>query len=304
MVPNAVGLEECRLCPRDCGSRRAQGERGFCGQDERIFLARAALHFWEEPCLSGTKGSGTVFFSGCNLRCVFCQNRPVARGEAGREVSRERLAEIYLELQEKGAHNINLVTPSHYVPAIVRSLREARQAGLHIPVVYNTSAYEKPETLRMLEGEINIFLPDFKYWDEELSLRYSQAQDYREWARKALEEMVRQAGEPVFDEEGLMQSGVIVRHLLLPGCLGDAKKVLRYLHTTYGDHIYISLMNQYTPMPGVPEELARRVSRREYEELVDYALRIGITRGFMQEGPTAEESFIPAFDCEGVERKG
>lgn len=302
MVPETMAIKECRACPRNCGVKREAGERGFCQETNRIFLARAALHFWEEPCISGDQGSGTVFFSGCNLRCVFCQNKPVAEGKAGMEVSPERLAEIYLELQEKGAQNINLVTPSHYTDAICISLDTARHQGLKIPVVYNTSSYEKPETLRQLEGRVQVYLPDFKYWSNEAARKYSGAEDYREWAKKALAEMVRQAGPPVFNPEGMLQSGVIVRHLLLPGHLSEAKQIVRYLYHTYGESIYISLMNQYTPMPGVPKELNRKVRRREYDALVNYALELGVEQGFIQEGETAEESYIPAFDYEGVKK--
>ncbi len=293
-------VEQCRLCPRDCGVDRFGGEFGYCGEPETVRLARAALHYWEEPCISGDEGSGTVFFAGCNLRCVFCQNAPVARGKVGREVSPERLVQIYMELQDKGANNINLVTPSHYVPAIRRSLLTAREQGLRIPVVYNSSAYEKRETLQMLGGQVQIYLPDFKYWDTELAARYSGAPGYRLAAMEALDEMVTQVGEPTFDERGIMRSGVIVRHLLLPGCVEDSKKIVRYLFGTYGHHIYISLMNQYTPIEGVPPELARRVTESEYDELVDYALDLGVENGFIQEGETAEESFIPAFDYQGI----
>lgn len=297
-------LSECTLCPRECRVDRNAGKIGYCGQTARLTAARAALHFWEEPCLSGTNGSGAVFFSGCNLRCVYCQNREIALGQAGREITPTRLSDIFLALQEKQAHNINLVTPTHFIPQIVTALDSAKRRGLCVPVVYNTSAYEKPEILRFLEGLVDIYLPDFKYFDADLSERYSHAPDYFEVASGAVSEMVRQVGTPVFTdgEDSLMTRGVIVRHLLLPGCEKDSRRILRYLHDTYNNDIYVSIMNQYTPLAQVSSipSLNRRISEEEYERIVDYAIRIGIENGFIQEGETASESFIPAFDCEGI----
>ena len=312
-----------------------------------IKAARAALHMWEEPCLSGTRGSGTVFFSGCPLGCVFCQNRPIALGKAGLVIRTRRLAEIFLELQDKGAHNINLVTPTHYVPSIIEAVALARagercrtenpdisvggetpdvsddgetpdiSAGgemsdisgtgvrrLNIPVVYNTGSYETPETIRALKGTVDIFLPDLKYDDPELANRMCRAPDYPEAAKRAIDEMVKIAGPPVFDEEGLLRKGVIVRHLILPGHTHDSIRLLKYLHETYGDEVIVSVMNQYTPMPGIEAaapELGRRVTRREYARVLDAALEMGLTRAYYQEGETASESFIPAFDGEGIE---
>lgn len=296
-------MEDCNLCPRACHVDRWQGKRGYCGQTARIRAARAALHMWEEPCISGTAGSGTVFFSGCQVRCVFCQNREIAMGEAGKEISIERLAEIFLELQGKGANNINLVTPTHFVPQIAEALRQAKKNGLSLPVVYNTSSYEKVETLQMMEGLVDIYLPDLKYQSSELSSRYSHAADYFEQATRAIAEMVRQVGEPVFEgEEMLLCRGVIVRHLVLPGQVEDSKAVIRYLYETYGDRIYISIMNQYTPLAGVEDypEINRKLTEEEYDEVVDYAIELGVENGFIQEGETAEESFIPAFDLQGI----
>ena len=292
----------CRLCPRECGVNRLAGERGRCLVSGELMAARAALHMWEEPCLSDVEGSGTVFFSGCNLGCVFCQNHSIAAADTGRSISEERLAEIFLELQDKGANNINLVTPTHYLPTIILSLIQAKEQGLRLPIVYNTSGYEKVETLKCLEGLVDVWLPDFKYWDSSLSAKYSHAPDYPEYAKKAIAEMVRQAGEPVFDEKEHMVRGVIVRHLLLPGHLADSKRVIRYLYEEYGDRIFLSIMNQYTPMPGMEKypELNRRVTEAEYDALVDYAIDLGVENGFIQEGETAEESFIPAFDYEGL----
>lgn len=293
----------CSLCPRECRARREAGETGVCGVfGGGILAARAALHMWEEPCISGERGSGTVFFSGCPLRCAYCQNYRISGAEAGKRISEERLSEIFLELQEKGAANINLVTPTHYTPGIIRAVEAARDHGLSIPVVYNCSGYEKTETLRTLEGIVDVYLTDFKYMEEEAAARYSHAPDYPEVAAAALAEMVRQAGKAEFDENGMMERGVIVRHLLLPGHLKNAKAVVKYVYETYGDQVYLSLMNQYTPVSHLEKwpELSRRVTRREYERLVDYALSLGVENGFIQEGETAKESFIPEFDGEGL----
>ena len=308
--------EECRLCPRECGVNRKEGQTGFCQMDGTLRVARAALHMWEEPCISGKRGSGTVFFSGCNLRCVYCQNFDIAAGTRGKEISRERLSEIFLELQAQGAANINLVTPDHDLPDIVWALLKAKEQGLCIPVVYNGSGYEKADVIAALEGLVDIFLTDFKYMDGELAGRLSYAGDYPEVAKRALEQMVKITGAPLFNEEGMMQRGVIVRHLLLPGHKKNAKAVLEYLWETYGDKIYISLMNQYTPMVQLishsgnqkeleeaarqEPQLMRKVTTREYEQVVDYALQLGITNAFIQEGDVAKESFIPVFDTTGV----
>ena len=326
---------------RASAPRRPRG--GFCQMPDTVTIARAALHMWEEPCISGTSGSGTVFFSGCTLRCVFCQNYHISTEKKGYGVSIPRLADIFLELEEAGANNINLVTPTHFVPQIIRALDLSRQKGLTLPVVYNTSGYEKVETLKMLEGYVDIYLPDFKYVDPVLSGKYSGAPDYFEKAAAALEEMVRQVPEAVFaagqvakdvgdgapaaadvadgasapdDVVGgtpaapndvvaavLMKRGVIVRHLMLPGCLLDSKRVVRYLYETYGDQIYLSLMNQYTPLPTLGEqypELSCRVKKKSYEKLIQFALNLGVTNAFIQEGETAKESFIPDFDGQGV----
>lgn len=295
-------FENCTLCPRACGANRTDGKKGACHVDAQIRVARAALHFWEEPCISGKEGSGAVFFVGCALGCVFCQNRDISRGQAGEVISLERLTEIYLNLQSQGANNINLVTAGQYVPAVAESLRRAKKEGLQIPVVYNSSGYENTETLRMLDGLVDIYLPDMKYMDEELAQNYSHAQNYPKAAKAALAEMVRQCPACEFDERGMMKKGVIVRHLLLPGHVKESKAVLRYLYETYRDQIYISIMSQYTPMPQMVNcpELNRRVTKREYNRLLDYAMELGIENGFFQEGDPVGESFIPAFNGEGV----
>lgn len=275
---------------------------GYCGVKHTLRVARAALHFWEEPCISGEEGSGAVFFTGCNLRCVYCQNYHIARAEQGKEITAERLSDIFLELQEQKANNINLVTPTHYVPQIIEALGNAREKGLKLPVVYNCGGYESTETLKRLEGLVDIYLPDFKYMDPVRAKKYSRAEDYPERAKAALAEMVRQQPKAEFDSRGILKKGVIVRHLMLPGGIKDSKAVVRYLYETYGDQIYVSLMNQYTPLPQAEKypELTRKLKKFEYDRLVDYAISLGVSNGFIQEGETAEESFIPAFTNEGV----
>ncbi len=291
----------CTLCPRNCGISRRPGDTGICGQTYEIKVARAALHFWEEPCISGEKGSGAVFFSGCPLHCVFCQNKSIAHGNAGKVVSTGRLAEIFLELQEQGANNINLVTAGHFAPQVAQALEAAKSQGLAIPIVYNTGSYEKAEVLRSLEGLVDIYLPDFKYMDAALGRKYSHVRDYPEVAKAAVAEMVRQTGPAVFAERGgqtLMERGTIVRHLVLPGCVRDARAVIRYLYGTYGNTIFISILNQFTPRPWLADypELNRKITQREYDAVVDYAIGLGVENGFIQEGETAEESFIPEFE--------
>lgn len=295
-------LKECHLCPRNCGVDRLAGQKGFCGVDAGIMVARAALHMWEEPCISGKEGSGAVFFSGCSLGCAFCQNRTISKGQSGKVITVEHLAELFLDLQEQKANNINLVTAGHFLPQVREALILAKEQGLTIPVVYNSSGYEKAEMLRYLEGLVDIYLPDFKYLEADLAGKYSHAKDYPEVAMKALEEMVRQVRTPEFDERGMMKKGVIVRHLLLPGHVRNSKKVLEYLYGTYGDQIYISLMNQYTPMPAMKDDpqLSRKVTDREYDRLLDHAISFGVTNCFIQEGETAKESFIPEFNGEGI----
>ena len=333
--------KNCALCPRNCGIDR-NVRQGPCGCGSALKAARAGLHYYEEPFLSGTNGSGTVFFSGCSLGCIYCQNSPISRDGFGLEINEERLAQIFLEQQQRGAHNINLVTGTHFTPSIAKALRDAKARGLTLPVVWNSSGYEKPETLQMLEGLVDIFLPDFKTMSSGLGQRYMKAPDYPEWAKKALESMVRMTGEAKFapleqnaadpsdaayDGEGvLMTRGVVVRHLVIPGQLEDSKAVLRYLYETYGDRIWISLMSQYTPIGVFAEEeplasavtqrqdtkmdgkemrrnypeLCRPVSYKEYDEAVDYAISLGIENCMIQEDETASDSFIPAFDGEGI----
>lgn len=301
-MKNMNKYEDCLLCPRKCGINRSTGQTGVCGVSSEIKVARAALHYWEEPCISGKRGSGAVFFSGCSLHCVFCQNREISDGKAGKVISKERLSDIFIELAGKGANNINLVTPGQYIPDIVWAVNDAKSRGMKLPIIYNTSGYENVTELKLLEGIVDVYLPDFKYMDSTLSARYSRAKDYPDVAKQALSEMVRQQPDVVIDDAtGLIKKGVIVRQLLLPGHVNDAKAVLKYLYDTYHDHVYISMMSQFTPiaLKDYPE-INRTVTRREYERLIDYALEIGITNAFIQEGDVAKDSFIPAFDCEGV----
>lgn len=310
----------CTLCPRQCRVNRLAGERGYCGQTAQLRAARAALHMWEEPCISGAVGSGTVFFSGCNLRCVYCQNHDIALGETGKEISVERLSDIFLELQQKGAANINLVTPTHYIPLIADTLELARLGGLSLPVVYNCGGYESVEALKILDGLVDIYLPDLKYVSAVLSAKYSHASDYFEKAKPALAEMFRQSGPPELyrpqrealspsnpaavypADTPLLRRGMIVRHLVLPGQVRDSKKVLHYLHDTFGNDICVSVMCQYTPLSHVTDisELNRRVTAEEYQRVVDYCLRLGMENVYIQEGEAAQESFIPSFDLSGL----
>lgn len=290
-------MQTCNLCPRNCKVNR-NIEAGACGEFDIIRIARASLHMWEEPPISGTNGSGTVFFTGCPLHCVFCQNHNIADGTNGVEVTVDELCDIFLKLQKMGAHNINLVTATHFVPGMVIALNRAKERGLDIPIVYNTSGYETVETLKILDGVVDVYLPDFKYVSAKLSAKYSNAKDYFDVASKSLAEMFRQVGTPQFDGD-LIKKGVVVRHLILPGCTDDSKAVIDYLYRAYGDDIFISIMNQYTPLStqlARYPELDRTLSDVEYDEVVDFAVELGITNAFVQEGAAATESFIPDFE--------
>lgn len=288
---------KCNLCPRNCNVDREKGEKGYCGALNEMVIARYSLHMWEEPVISGDNGSGTIFFSYCNMRCCFCQNYEISELHKGRVVSVDEFSDICLELQEKGANNINLVTPTHFVHLIKEGLRLAKEKGLVIPIVYNSSAYENVETIKMLEGLVDIYLPDLKYYNDELAIRYSNSPNYFKYASKAIEEMVRQVGDLEYDSKGMLRKGVIVRLLLLPSNVGDSKRIIKYLYETYQDKIIISIMNQYTPVRELKyEELNRRVTDDEYDELVNYAYDMGVRNAFMQEEETQKESFIPDFD--------
>lgn len=294
---------KCTICPRGCHADRDEGKTGYCKETARMRVARTSLHQWEEPCITGKFGSGTVFFSGCALKCIFCQNHNIADSSVGQVFTTEELAKAFLRLQEKQASNINLVTAGHFLEQLIPAINMAKEMGLYIPVVYNSSGYETVEALQRLEGLVDVYLPDCKFFATELSRDFANAPDYFAVASAAIGEMVRQAGEPVFDEAtGNMIRGVIVRHLVLPGHTTDSMKILKYLYETYQNQIYVSIMNQYTPIIRQDKypELNRRVTRREYRKVVDYALGLGMENAFIQEGHTAEESFIPEFDCSFV----
>ena len=287
---------KCNLCPRKCNVDRSKAI-GFCQANDKIYVARAALHYWEEPCISGSEGSGAIFFSGCNLRCVYCQNHFISRKMHGSEVSVSQLVDLFFDLKQQGANNINLVTPTHYIPQIVLAIIEAKRNGLSLPIVYNTSSYENVESLKMLEGLVDVYLPDLKYVSSDLASKYSGAPDYPLTAKAAIEEMFRQVGKPVFYENKI-KSGVIVRHLCLPGHTKESKAVIKYLYETYGNNIYISIMNQYTPISEILEnypEINRKMTHKEYEKVLNYALDLGIENAYIQEGDVASESFIPEF---------
>lgn len=291
-------LSACTLCPRECGIDRAAGEIGFCGADSRIKIARCALHFWEEPCISGDAGSGAVFFSHCTLKCVYCQNYQISTEYKGKYVTVSELSDMLLDLQNQGALNINLVTPTHYVPQIIDAIKLAKENGLTLPILYNTSGYEKIETLELLRGYVDIFLPDFKYFSSEYAKKYSGAKDYPHVVKKAIDKMFDLVGKCEFDENGIIRKGVIVRHLMLPGLDSDSRKILEYLYKTYGDDIFISIMSQYTPLATLPKkfpELSTPINMAVYDKVLDYALNLGIENAFIQEGEAASESFIPKF---------
>ncbi len=290
-------LSSCELCPRKCRADRIRGETGFCGAGTRAKISRVALHMWEEPCVSGKNGSGTVFFSGCNMKCVYCQNYVISTECRGDLVTENELAENFLMLKEQGANNINLVTPTHYVPQIISSLDIAKSKGLDIPVIYNSGGYESVETIKLLRGYIDVYMPDFKYFSDKYAVEYSCAPNYFNVTRIAIDEMFQQVGSPVFDNRGIIKRGVIVRHMMLPGLLFDTKKILDYLYSTYGDSIYISLMSQYTPMPNVSEDLRlnSRVKESHYQAMVDYCLDREIKNVFIQDISSSVQDFIPDF---------
>lgn len=292
---DVLNYSSCELCARKCGVDRTNGKIGFCKSTDIPKITRAALHFWEEPIISGTRGSGTIFFSGCSLGCVYCQNSRISRASVGREVNADDLVSEMLRLESEGAHNINFVTPTHFAPSVAKSVKIARERGLSVPIVYNTGSYDTVKTIQNLDGIVNIYLPDLKYYRPVSAEKLSFAKDYPSVARAAIAEMVRQQPKPVI-KDGIMQSGVIVRILLLPSHVAEAKLSLKYLYDTYGDNIYISLMNQYTPMQGMAPPLDRTVTNSEYSELVSYAERLGVVNAFIQEGGTQKESFIPDFE--------
>ena len=291
--------KNCNLCHHNCNINRYE-EKGRCNASNSLKIARAALHYWEEPCISGEEGSGTIFFSNCNLKCIFCQNKEISTKGFGEEITIERFSDICIELQNKKANNINLVTPTHYVPSIIEGIKKAKEKGLKIPVVYNTSSYESIDTIKKLKNTIDVYLPDLKYKNDDLARKYSNVKDYFINATNNIEEMYKQVGDPIF-KDGIMVKGIIVRVLLLPGHLDDAKEIIKYLYDKYHNHIYISIMNQYTPVHKIKyDNLNRKVTEEEYDELINYACDLGVEKAFIQEGETQSESFIPCFNLEGV----
>lgn len=295
-------LKNCNLCPRHCNVNRLDGKLGFCSASEKIRVAKVSKHFWEEPCISGTEGSGTVFFSNCNLKCVFCQNYKISTDGIGKDISIERLSEIFIEQQSRGVNNINLVTPTHYIPEIIEAIKLAKQKGLILPIVYNSNGYENIDSLKLLDGYIDIYLPDLKYFNDKYAIKYSNAKNYFEMATKAINEMFRQVGTPKFNDNGIMTKGVIIRHLMLPGLLFDSKKIVDYIYKTFKDDVFLSLMNQYTPFYNASKfpELTKPLNPKHYDALVDYCSELGFKNAFIQEEGTQKESFIPDFDLDNV----
>jgi len=301
-MSDILNMNNCILCPRECGADRENGKTGFCGMSALPSAALASVHMWEEPCISGEKGSGTVFFSGCNLKCVFCQNFDISQEGNGKEITVERLSEIFIEQQQKGVHNINLVSAGHFIPAVKKALIIAKSSGLSIPVVYNSNGYEKAEALKELEGLIDIYLPDIKYFSSDISKEYSFAEDYYEVAMEAVKEMYRQVGKNQFDEKGILKKGVIIRHLVLPSCRQDSKKILSAIKENFGNNVYISIMNQYTPMYKAKDikPLNRRLTTFEYEDVIEYFFDIGLENGYMQGRLSATDAYTPVFDLGGI----
>ena len=296
-------LENCNLCPRSCGVNRLAGEKGYCGASgDKVDIALVSLHPWEEPCIAGKNGAGTVFFSHCSLRCVFCQNSEISSEGKGIAVDTARLAEIFLEQQRRGAATLDLVTPTHYAPQIAEALREAKKVGLTIPVVWNSGGYETEELVEALSGLVDVYLPDLKYIDSDSAARYSNAKDYFTRAEKALRVMVNQTGAPMLDDDGVMKKGVLVRHLVLPGRRKESMRIVDWLWESFGDKVWLSLMNQYTPLYHAKDykEINRTLTTFEYESVVDHAVELGIEHCYVQEGKTASAKFVPAFDGRGV----
>lgn len=295
-------LNNCNLCIRKCNINRNLGEIGVCNSTNEVIVAKAYLHFWEEPCVSGDKGSGTVFFSNCNLKCVFCQNHIISHDGIGKGITTKRLSEIFIELQNKGANNINLVTPTHYVPQIIDAIKLAKNNGLNLPILYNTNSYDSLDTIRALKGLIDVYLPDFKYFDDRYAIEYSKAPGYAENALSIIKEMLSQVGPPKFNQHGIIEKGVIIRHLLLPGLLFDSKKIIDTIYKNFHHDVFISLMNQYIPIHQAHEysKINKPLNPKTYDSIINYALDIGIKNGFIQEEGTNCLSYVPSFDYEGV----
>ena len=295
-----MNLNKCDICPRECGINRLEGKNGFCNCDDKIKIALASIHNYEEPCISGKNGSGTIFFSNCNLRCVFCQNYEISHQGMGNEITIQELADIFLKQQEKNANNINLVTPTTYAYQIVEAIKIARKKGLKIPIIYNTNGYEKVETLKMLEGYIDIYLPDLKYFYDNLAIKYSKAENYFNIATKAIQEMNRQVGIPKFNEDGIIQKGMIIRHLVLPNHLRNTKHILKWIKNNLPDDTYVSVMAQYFPTYKAKEyeDINRKLTKKEYNEIENYIYTLDLKNGYMQELGEHEEEYVPNFKNE------
>ncbi|MEG1256051.1 radical SAM protein [Clostridium sp.] len=295
-------LSNCTVCARNCGVDRNYGKMGFCKSGATVKVAKAYGHMWEEPCISGSKGSGTVFFSNCNLRCVFCQNYDISQGDKGKEISIERLSEIFLEQQAKGYHNINLVNPTHYIPQIISALDISKKLGLHIPIVYNSNGYENLEIIKNLKGYVDVYIPDLKYYNDKYAIKYSSAPNYFNIASKVIEEMVTQIGDPIFNDDGIMIKGVIIRHLMLPGLLFDSKKIVDYIYKIFGHRVFLSLMNQYTPMFKASEypEINKPLNPKHYDSLIDHCVDLGYKNAFIQESGSNSTIYVPNFNLQGI----
>lgn len=290
-------LEKCTICPHNCGINRTNNQIGRCKSKDTVKIALYSTHNFEEPCISGKKGSGTVFFSNCNMNCVFCQNYEISQQGKGKEITIEELAEIFIKQQEKDVENINLVTPTSYVPQIIEAIKIARNKGLKLPIVYNTNGYEKVETLKMLEGYVDIYLPDFKYSDNELAKRLSKVDNYFEIATQSLTEMYKQTGKAVFDDRGIMQKGMIIRHLVLPNQILNSRRVLKWINENMHD-VYVSVMAQYFPTYKAKdiEDINRKLTKEEYEQIENYLYRLDLENGYIQELGEHEEEYVPKWD--------
>ena len=295
-------LEKCQICPRDCKVNRLLGNKGYCKCDDKIKIALVSTHNYEEPCISGKNGSGTIFFSNCNLNCVFCQNHEISQEGKGVEVSTERLAEIFIEQQDRGVNNINLVTPTMYVYQIIEAIKIARNKGLNIPIIYNSNGYENVETIKMLKGYIDVYLPDLKYYNDILAVKYSKAPKYFEIATEAIKEMINQVGNPVFNDDGIIQKGVIIRHLILPNHIRNSKNILKWIKENLNEDVYVSVMAQYFPTYKAKqiEGMDRKINKKEYNEVEKYLYTLDIKNGYMQDLGKHEEEYVPDFNLSNI----
>ncbi len=295
-------LEKCNVCPRNCKVNRLKGEIGFCKCDDKIKLALVSIHKFEEPCISGKNGSGTIFFSNCNLRCIYCQNYEISQEGVGKEVSIQRLAEIFIEQQNRNVNNINLVTPTMYIYQIIEAIKIAKENGLKIPIIYNSNGYENIETIKALDGYIDVYLPDLKYFYDEIAIKYSSAPNYFDIATKAIQEMYRQVGKVELDQNGIIKKGVIIRHLILPNHIQNSKNILKWIKDDMPNGVFVSIMAQYFPTYKAKEDnfLNRKVSRKEYNEIQNYIYKIGLENGYIQDLEDCEEGYVPNFNLENV----